>query len=760
MVRVITPGTLVEQNLMQGDENSYLASVVIEKEKTAMAFVDVSTGEFQVVSIENSIDLFRGELAKYNPREIVFKTDNEAESGPCFEHIRNSGIPLYRISEWFYDIEYMKELITSTFKIAGTSGLGLISDTETVATGAALQYLKETHAQTIENLKLPFRVNTSGFMTLDDATIKNLELVRNQNDSSKERSLFSVLDYTKTPMGKRLLEKNILQPLNDKIKIETRLNTVKFFFDNRELTGDLREVMKSVHDIERIISRLNTGKGNPKHFIALKNSLKAASDIQEMLQSREQELLKKITDGIPALGSLIKRIEDTIESDPALTPETGRVIKKGFNPEIDRLYEIKLNSKQWILDYQEEEKKALGLSTLKIKYNRVLGYYIELSRNQSREIPEEYLRKQTLVGTERYTTEKLQKLETEILSASDKIIQKENAEIDKLITDILNRRDELYQCAESVAMTDFFCSLAVCALENNYIMPEISSEKNMLIKDGRHPIVEIFHTKDVFIPNDVVLDSSDDIIKIITGPNMSGKSTYIRMCAIITLLAHTGSFVPAGKAVIPVTDRIFTRIGASDDISRGESTFLVEMNETAVILNNATEKSLIIMDEIGRGTSTYDGLSIAWSVLEYILSYIRANTLFATHYHELTVLESKKGVKNYTVMVKEDVNGIEFLHKVKEGTADRSYGIHVAQLAGIPAQVITRADRLLNRLEKQSGGRKKINPAEAAASETEDQLEIFNAANHRIIQTLRDLDIEKITPVEALNRLNEIKKLL
>jgi len=455
------------------------------------------------------------------------------------------------------------------------------------------------------------------------------------------------------------------------------------------------------------------------------------------------------------LVELAHDIENTMVDEPALSPEQGRVIREGVSDELDRLHSLKADAKQWILEYQEDEKKKLGIPTLKIRYNRVLGYYIEVSKGQSGKVPGDYFRKQTLVGSERYTTESLQKFESDIVTASDRIVEMEKELMNALYSRVISLREPLQQLASHVGKLDCFTSFARAAIEQRFVRPSISLEGITRITGGRHPVVEKYYTREVFIPNDIMLDDTENTVKIITGPNMSGKSTYIRMAAIIQLMAQIGSFVPADEAEICLADRIFTRIGASDNIARGESTFLVEMNETALILNNATDRSLIIMDEIGRGTSTYDGMSIAWAVVEYIQRYLKTKTLFATHYHELTKLGNRKGIKNYNVMVKDSINGIEFLHKVVPGAADKSYGIHVAQLAGVPARVTSSAGKILEKMEKN----RKTEVLEKEDSSSQ-QLDIFNAANHRVVQAISQVDIDRLTPIDAINELHRLKKLI
>jgi len=758
VVRIVTPGTVIDSNLLSSDDNNYLCSVYISKTEMGLAFVDLSTGDFFYSSSEKNYDIFKGEIAKFNPGEaIVYARSFETDSRYT-EFIKNRNIPVQTLNEWVYEKDYLTEVICSTMQVHSLKGLGIQTDTEIIAAGSILQYLNETQKKIPAHLRNPRKIMSDDSMILDEATITNLEIIENQNDSSKNRTLFSVLNYTNTPMGRRTLERNLLQPLVIRNAIEERLNLVEFFYQRPELTDSVTSVLKEIYDMERILSRFTLGRMQTRNFISLKQSLYSSLELKKILADEEVNFprLNRITEGIEDLEKLEKRIDDAISEEPALTPEHGRVIKEGFLPELDEIYELKVSAKNWMLKYQEEEKVRLGINTLKVKYNKILGYYIELSKNQSSSVPDYYMRKQTLVGSERYTTEKLQKFETDILSASDRIIEIEKREIEQLRMEIMEEQKRIQETASAVGYLDVITSLSTAAMQNRYVKPSINEKNYLSIKGGRHPVVEKYYTKEVFIPNDIILDDEENIISIITGPNMSGKSTYIRMCAIIQLMAQTGSFVPAESADVSIADRIFTRIGASDNISRGESTFLVEMNETAGILNNATHKSLIIMDEVGRGTSTYDGLSIAWAVVEYILRYIKAKTLFATHYHELTQLGSKKGIVNFNVLVKETINNVEFLHKVVPGSADKSYGIHVAKLAGLPGTVVSRSSKILDKLEKGNSSKGKVPESE---SETE-QLEIFNASNHLIIQALKTMDPENMTPIEAINELNRLKKMI
>ncbi len=756
VVRIITPGTVVEQNLLAGDENNYLSSVVLGPGSIGLAFVDVSTGDFFLSSIPKSFDLFRGEMTRFSPGEVVYREGADPGDERYTEYLVNSGAPLWALNDWHYDIDYLRGVIAEAYGLKGIKGLGIEEEMEIIAAGSILQYLKDTQRRSLGHLKRPRRSISSNYMLLDDATIRNLELVRNQQDGGKQRTLFSVLNRTRTAMGRRALERAVLQPLIEREAIERRLDVVQYFFERHDLAARIQDALEEVFDMERLLSRLSMGKAFPRDFTALARSLRAAAKARDLLKEQPPEEVRALGRGIPRLEELGERINSTILDEPALSPEQGRVVRPGRNAELDRLYGLKNDAKTWVLKFEERERKALGIPTLKVKYNRVFGYYIEVSRLQAGKVPEEYRRKQTLKGAERFTTDELQKFEEDVLTASESIIALEKKELESLLADVLASGSDIQQCSSALGDADLHLSLASAAVENRFTRPRFNDEGTTSVKEARHPVVERYYTREVFVPNDILLDGKDNIIKIITGPNMSGKSTYIRTAAILQLMAQSGSFVPAREADLSIVDRIFTRIGASDNISRGESTFLVEMTEAAVILNNATDRSLIIMDEVGRGTSTYDGVAIAWAVVEYISRYIRARTLFATHYHELTRLGGKGGVVNFTVMVKENLDGVEFLHKVVPGSADRSYGIHVARLAGVPGEITSRAEKILERLEKKSRERPAKEVESSAASE---QLGIFNAANHRVLRAIREIDPDKMTPLDALNELSRLKKL-
>ncbi|MBN1499461.1 MAG: DNA mismatch repair protein MutS [Spirochaetes bacterium] len=755
VVRIITPGTVIESNLLQSDENNFLASVIIDDMNIAVSCIDISTGDFFISSFIKNIDTFRGEIAKFNPREIILKLNENEEDQLFSDCIKNRNIYINRINNWLYDREYLENTIKDVFSLQSIKSLELNTDLEIIAAGSILEYLKDAHKRSFSHLKFPKKLNSSDRMILDEATINNLELVYNSRNNTRNYTLFSILNNCRTAMGKRFLEINILQPLINTADIENRLDIVQYFHEYHELISEIQTHLRNIPDIERIISRFNMDKYFPRDFIAFKNALNAVREIHKILAKQPDDKIRKISEKLPLMTKIHDIISKAITDEPAVSIEQGRVIREGYNSDLDRLYSLKSDAKDWMLSYQEEQKKKLEIPTLRVRYNKVHGYYIEISKGQVSKVPDYYLRKQTLVNAERYTTEELQNFETDILNSADKITEIEKNEVRKIVDAILEQKDKFQDLALTVAEIDFFISLASSALDNRYVRPEISGDGTVSIIEGRHPIVEKYFTEEIFIPNDINFDSDENIVKIVTGPNMAGKSTYIRMAAVIQLMAQIGSFVPAASAKLSIADRIFTRIGASDNISRGESTFLVEMNETATILNNATDKSLIIMDEVGRGTSTYDGLSLAWAIVEYILKFIKAKTMFATHYHELTKLSSQKGIINYTVLVKDNVNGVEFLHKVVKGSADKSYGIHVAALAGVPRTITDKAAKILNRLEK---NKKSIDSD--SDNDLNSQMELFNAANHRVIQALKGIDTDNMTPIDALNEINRLKNLI
>lgn len=755
VVRVITPGTVIESNLLQTDENSFLTSIFVGKNSVSTASVDLSTGETNISNCDLNPEMLRGEITRINPREIIYHSNNTTDDS-LLKAVESKRIPISRINDWLYDAEYLTGTIRDTYGIASISSLPFDSDADLIAFGALLEYLKETQKRSIQHLRFPRKTSRRSSMFLDDATIRHLELVANSNDGSRKGTLFALLDNTKTSTGKRLLERIILEPLMNVSEIENRYDLIDVFLVQPDLASSISEQLSHFRDVERIVSRMSMGKIFPADFISLSDSIKSSDTILELLAARHNELLDVYRESIPPLIDISATIDKTITDEPALTPEQGKIIRTGFDPELDRLHNLQHEAQQWIINYQEDEKNRLGISTLKVRYNKIIGYFIEISKGQLDKVPANYMRKQTLVTSERFTTEKLQSFETDILTASGKVVELENTHIQSLTNQILDNKSKLQLLAERIGYLDCIVSFAKAAKANSYVRPTLHDSGIMHIKDGRHPVVERFFVTESFIPNDILFDSDENLLKIITGPNMAGKSTYIRMAAVLQLMAQVGSFIPASSADLPIVDRIFTRIGASDNISRGESTFLVEMNETATILNNATDRSLVIMDEVGRGTSTYDGLSLAWAIVEYIVKFIKAKTLFATHYQELTKLSDRKGIVNYNAIVRETASGVNFLHKILPGAADKSYGIHVARLAGIPKEITDKAQKILEKLEKNN---KKIS-VESNVQENEPQIELFNAANHRLVQALRTMVTDEMTPLEALNELNRLKRLL
>ncbi len=768
VINIVTPGTVVDFNMLNQKSNNYLMSIYIKNEYVGISSIDLSTGEFIVTENikENYIAFIENEITRLNPSEIIIPesilNDNE-KLKRIFSYYPDLLINKYY--DWVFDYQYAINKILEFYKVKTMDGFGIENKHHIISSsGAALHYIYETQKQAINHIDNIKYYSSADFMELDNATIKNLELIFNQFDNTTNYTLFSILDYTQTPQGARLLKKRILEPLTDKDKINKRLNYTNFFYLNNDIRKDLRSILNNIYDIERLCSRISLFKATPRDLIALKNSLLNSVKIKELLKQYNE--LKNLTNKIPSLKKIINIIEKSINDDPPLQISVGEVIKKGYNEELDKIRNAVIKGKEWIAQLQKQEIKRTGINSLKIKYNKVFGYYLEVTKTNLSLVPDDYTRKQTLSNAERFTFPDLQEYEEIILTSAEKISFLE----EKLFTEILNIiRENIIDIKETgkiIAQCDFYSALSECAYRHNYSKPILNDKGIIKIKNGRHPVIEQTVKDEPFIPNDILLDNNDNRILIITGPNMAGKSTFLRQTALLTLMAQIGSFIPADKAEIGIVDKIFTRIGASDYLAKGQSTFLVEMNETANILNNATDKSLIIMDEIGRGTSTYDGLSIAWSIIEYIYnkSTIGAKTLFATHYHELTQLGEKKGIKNYNILVREWNDDIIFLRKVTSGAADKSYGIQVAQLAGIPKEVIQRAKVILFDLE--SDNIKDVIISQSALKDNNDnQLDLFkvnvlNPVEIEIFNILKNINLNTLTPIEALNILNSIKNKL
>jgi len=766
VVEVITPGTITDFNMLAQKSNNYLMSLNFNNKKIAFAFADISTGEFYVTESDFQVlkeYLIENEITKFKPSEALIP-ETIAED-PIIKKIFNLHyeILVNKYYDWVFDPVYSRNKIIETFKIHSLAPFGIEDKNLAIGCiGSILHYLEQSKKQIINHIEKIKFYTKNEFMLLDNATIRNLELVNNLQDNTSERTLFSVLDFTCTPQGARLLKRNILQPLINIDSIKERQNLVNLFFENNELRKKLRTTLSKITDIERLTTKIALNKANPKELIALKNALINSMEIKKLIS--EFEPLKNLAQNMPDMSDIISLLEKSIEENAPIQISDGNIIKDGFNETLDKYRKAATEGKNWIAQLQNEEIKRTGINSLKIRYNKVFGYYIEITKPNLHLVPKDYIRKQTLSNAERFTFPKLQEYEELILTSTEKIIELEKNLFLKIIEKLKENLSAIKKIAQTIAEIDFYTSLAECAKVRNYVKPIITNNDKIIIKNGRHPVVEAIIKNEPFIPNDTELDNDENRILIITGPNMAGKSTYIRQTALIVLLAQMGSFVPADYAEIGIVNRIFTRVGASDNIARGESTFLVEMNETANILNNADEKSLIIMDEIGRGTSTYDGLSIAWAVIEYIYNkkYIGSKTLFATHYHELTQLSQEKGIKNYNVLVREWNDKVIFLRKVVPGAADKSYGIHVAQLAGLPEQVIKRAKQILSELESD----KIHNKILSQTFENNDkqlslfQISLINPLESEILKHLKEIDLNKITPIEALNILsNLIEKL-
>ena len=695
LVRIVTPGTVVEASMLNEKENNYILAITSSGEKFALSFCDLSTGEFITTNV-NSINHLMSELMRLNPSECLIP-ESLRVNAELISRIKNSGCFINTMEDHFFKSEKAREVLLQHFNISSLDSLGLEEKKENISvSGALLKYLLETQKNSLSHLrKISLKSNNSK-MILDSSTLRNLELTGNIKDGSNRGSLLSVLDKTTTAMGARLLKRWLKEPLLKKEIINRRLGALETLNNNVIPREEIISLLDGVYDLERLTGRVNYGNANPRDLLALQKSLQMIPGIKEKLGVMQDILLQELgkMNGLEEMSLLIK---NSVKEDAPITIREGGIIKKGYDEELDKLREIKLNGKKYLQDLEEKEKQKTGISNLRISYNRVFGYFIEVSKRNIHLVPENYIRKQTTANAERYITEELKNEEEKILGAEEKINVLEYDLFQKLISRIAENTVEMQETAAKIAVLDVLTSLSKVAMENNYVKPRFVEERVLQIKNGRHPVVEEIEEK--FISNDVILDENE--MMIITGPNMAGKSTVMRQTALIVLMAQIGSFVPADEVVLGIVDRIFTRVGAYDDLSSGQSTFMVEMNETASILHNSTENSLIILDEIGRGTSTFDGVSIAWSVAEHIYNSIKAKTLFATHYHVMNKLAEKFArIKNYNIAAKE-VNGeLIFLHKLVEGGTDQSYGVHVAKLAGLPQEVIERAKEVQALLEK------------------------------------------------------------
>lgn len=754
VIRVVTPGTQVDNSALEEDKNNYIVSITIVENIFGLAACDVSTGEFSTTEIEDgSISSLLDELAKYNPSEIIIsKTLENSEIVSLINSKFTSFVNI--LDPWIFEYDYCNKKVSDHFNIITLESLGLTRQAIVTACGSLFEYLYSTQKVNLGHINSINIYSLTNYMVLDSSTRRNLELTETMREKSRKGSLLGVLDKTLTSMGSRLIRKWIEQPLIDIKNIRDRLDAVKEIKDNILLRKELRECLNKIYDIERLSSRIVYGNINGRELIALKNSISVLPTIKKILIQCDSSLLSKTYERLDTLEDIYNIIDESITEEPPVTIKEGGVIKPGFNNDLDRLRNISTESKSWIAEIESQEREKTGIKNLKIGYNKVFGYYIEITKSNYSLVPDYYIRKQTIANGERYIIPKLKEIEETLVNAESKIIDLEYNLFTTVRLKISNHIKRIQRVSRIIAVIDVLCSLAEVAENNGYIMPEVNNIDTIEINDGRHPVVEKMISNSLFVPNDTYLDQVDNRLMIITGPNMAGKSTYMRQVALIVLMAQIGSFVPASKANIGVVDRIFTRVGASDDLASGQSTFMVEMTEVANILNNSTNKSLIILDEIGRGTSTFDGLSIAWSVVEYISNpkIIGAKTLFATHYHELTELEDKiHGVKNYCVAVKEKGDDIIFLRKIIRGGADGSYGIQVAKLAGLPNDVIEKAKEILMKLEEADINKKPENKSKKLLYEG--QLDIFNVGNktNQVFEEIKNLDVTTLTPIEALN---------
>ena len=792
VVRIATPGTNLNTQVLDASRNNYLMAVVYTTNAYGVSYVDVTTGDYYLTEFDTE-DKLLDEIGKTMPSEIICNDSFLVSSVPIDDLRGRLGIVISAVDAWHFDEERCRQELLSHFHVGSLSGLGLDDYSIGItAAGAVMQYLKETQKISLDHITSLHPYIPNNFMVLDRSTRRNLELCETMREKTKRGSLFWVLDKTKTAMGARKLRSAIEQPLIDINEIKSRQDMIEELNANAITREELREYLTPIYDLERLISKISYHSANPRDLIAFRQSLSMLPHIKTLLNELTQSNLLEYGQNLDMLQDIYSVIENAIEDEPPISVREGGIIKDGFNDEIDKLRRAKTDGKQWLTELLEEEREKTGIKNLKIKYNKVFGYYLEVTNSFKNLVPPEWMRKQTLANAERYMTPKLKELEDVILGAEDKLFTLEYNIFCEVRDAVYNQISRVQQAAKIIADIDFLASLAVAAEQNNYVRPKVTKQGMVEIKNGRHPVVEKMIDNDLFVSNDTHLDNKKHRIAIITGPNMAGKSTYMRQTALIVLMAQIGSFVPAESASIGICDRIFTRVGASDDLASGQSTFMVEMTEVANILRNATKNSLIILDEIGRGTSTFDGLSIAWAVVEHIANpkLLGAKTLFATHYHELTELEGKlDSIDNYCIAVKEQGDDIVFLRKIVKGGADKSYGIQVAKLAGVPDYVISRAKEIASELSEndlaakakaldaaeelpdytygineQTKSRHKTRKKTESEIESEQmgQLSLFGSSNTNIktddiIIELHELDLSDTTPIEALNILYKMQ---
>ena len=774
VIKVVTPSTNLSAQSLDETRNNYLCGIVYLGEKICVSFIDYTTGDYFVTELENGSELI-DELNKFVRSEIIVNEYFNMSGIDISFVVEKLGISVSALDNWYFDEDTCNNKLLSHFKLTTLDGLGLKDySVGIISAGAVLLYLYETQKNDLMHITSLAPYTTGKYMLIDSSSRRNLELVETLREKQKRGSLLWVLDKTKTAMGARTLRSMLEQPLINKASIEDRLNGIEELNNNAIDREEIREYLNPIYDLERLMTKISCKSANPRDLIAFRNSLEMIPYIKNIMGTFKSNLFKEAFEKMDDLQDLYQLVNNAIVDDPPIAMRDGGIIKEGYSEEADKLRKAKTEGKEWLAQLEEREKQNTGIKNLKIKYNKVFGYYLEVTNSFKNLVPVNWVRKQTLTNAERYTTEELKKLEDVILGAEDKLYSLEYdlfAEVREIIAgEVLRIRNT----AKAIAMIDVFSSLSVVAQQNGYVRPKINEKGIIDIKNGRHPVVEKMINNDMFVANDTYLDNSANRVSIITGPNMAGKSTYMRQTALIVLMAQVGSFVPASSADVGIVDRIFTRVGASDDLASGQSTFMVEMTEVANILRNATQKSLLILDEIGRGTSTFDGLSIAWAVVEYIANtkILGAKTLFATHYHELTELEGTlDGVNNYCIAVKECGDEIVFLRKIVKGGADKSYGIQVAKLAGVPDTVIERAKKLVAELSdadisqkakdiaQYSKKKEKMNEQYKKVDELEvKQMTLFDTVgNDDIIEEIKNIDIGNMTPIDALNMLYKLQ---
>ena len=780
LVRVVTPGTVVNSSLVSDKANNFIASITRINEIFGLSFLDLTTGEFRVIEFDAEEE-FLNELYRIHPSELVTSHKFNAKNAHLLERLRNSyNILITPLEDWRFDHQTALDYLTEHFKVHSLDGFGLKGMIAGInAAGALLNYLRDNLCQSIAHITHISPYSTTQYLSLDQMTQRNLELTESLQDGSRRNTLLAAIDRTKTPMGGRLISNWIKRPLLNTEAIAKRQEAIQAFLKSPAILEKVSHLLSDVRDLERLMMKVSANYAAPRDLVALCNSCKELPQIKETLTDISATLIEKENHGIEDLSAMTQLIAQTLVDDPPMRISDGNVIRKGVHEELDELRTIRSNNKTWIANYQTRLREETGIKTLKVGFNKMFGYYIEVSRVQSSKMPDSFQRRQTLVNNERYLSPELKDYEQKVLTAEERIAAIESELFQRLRTEVTQFAAKVLQTAQALANIDCLCGLTEVALNYDYRCPVVDNSKILDIKEGRHPVIEACNIGEKFIPNDTDLNDSDHRLLIITGPNMAGKSTYIRQVALLTIMAQMGSFLPAKSARIGYVDKIFTRIGASDDIAKGQSTFMVEMTETANILNNVTSRSLVILDEIGRGTSTYDGISIAWAVAEHLLLTPEkaARTLFATHYFELTQLEGNiPGAANYNVAVREYEDDIIFLRKIIKGGTDKSYGIHVGRLAGLPSVVVKRAKEILNSLEIGTGraksnlspeATKKVFASKVKNNDQEIQLLLFEPSEPRpgrkyapLFDALKDVDLDHTSPIEAHATLAKLKEQL